>query len=101
MVYVDDLFEWPIELTPAGQARRVAMRNGGQWCHLIADTPNELLEFAKRLGLLPKWVQRWRGSAILHFDLTPRKRADAIALGAKVLSRRDFLEKVKILAESP
>ena len=80
MVYVDDLFTWPINAT-ASNARALARRNNGQWCHLTADTPEELHAFAARIGLKRQWAQVSR-KGILHYDLTPGRRRQAIAAGA-------------------
>lgn len=91
-VYVDEIFEWPIENTTPGQARRVAKRNNGQWCHMIADSETELLAFAKRIGLRPEWIQK-PGTLKVHFDLTPGRRAMAIKKGAIPLDMHEFYEK--------
>ncbi len=73
-VYVDPLFK-------TGRTR--------QWpydraCHLVADTPRELQEFAARLGLKRSWFQN--GSLGGHYDLTPNKRRQAVRLGAVELT---------------
>lgn len=98
-VYVDELFTWPLENTPPGQARRVAQCHGGRWCHMIADSKPELLAMAKRIGLRTEWIQKWRGSEIFHFDLVPTKRRLAVAAGAVALSAREFREHIAKLAE--
>jgi hypothetical protein len=79
-VYVDELFTWPLEHT-APAARTTAMRTGGRWCHMMADTPEELHAFAARLKLRRSWAQH-EGTDRLHYDLTPTKRALALSLGA-------------------
>lgn len=85
-VYVDPLFVWPIAHTRDAHTRRVALRNGCQWCHMTADTPDELHAFAARLGLRRSWAQH-EGTARLHYDLTPGKRAAAVHLGAVEVQR--------------
>lgn len=85
MVYVDSLVEWsgPYRGDGASQAKRVGARNGHQWCHLLADEADcdELHDFARRIGLRREWFQR------NHYDLTPARRARAVALGARELDR--------------
>ena len=49
--------------------------------YLVATTEAELREFAGRLGLFPRWIQR-RG-VLIHYGLTAGKRAAAIELGAR------------------
>lgn len=81
-VYVDEVRDWT----------RVAKMRGlrhTHWCHLTADTEDELHEFAARLGLRRSWFQkksdrdyRW------HYDITPNKRAQAVRLGAQEVDRR-------------
>lgn len=69
-VYVDDMFR------PAKVGRFEA-----KWCHLTADTPEELLEFAKKLGLRPAWIQ-YPGTWKEHFDVTMTVRRKAVEFGA-------------------
>lgn len=53
---------------------------GQVWCHLLADTLDELHGFARRLGLRRGWFQ---GTAKYpHYDLTVRMRTKAVQLGA-------------------
>lgn len=67
-VYVDDSF--------------IAWR-GQRWCHLQADTVEELHEFAGKLGLKREWFQARPGRPELdHYDVTAAKRIRAIELGA-------------------
>lgn len=53
----------------------------GRWSHLMADSDDELDEFAARLGLKKAWAQH-PGTALSHYDVTDSKRRQAIALGA-------------------
>jgi hypothetical protein len=79
VVYVDDLIrtqrsrQWPYDMS----------------CHMIADTTEELLTMAKRLGLNPAWVQS-KGAYFEHFDLTKTKREEAIRLGATAIPWRNM-----------
>ena len=76
-VYVDPLFPTP---RTAGWRYRCA-------CHLFADSIEELHAFAAKIGLLREWFQESRRGAFPHYDLTSRKRCEAIAAGAKQLTR--------------
>lgn len=74
-VYVDDM-------------RRRAQVGRGRpaiWSHLQADTHEELMAFAAKLGLNPRWLQH-RGKVIEHFDVTESVRKRAVALGAKEIT---------------
>lgn len=51
-------------------------------CHMFADTEDELVQFAKKIGLKPEWIQHGRTRKFTHFDLTKNKRALAVASGA-------------------
>jgi hypothetical protein len=73
-VYVDDM-------------RRPAKvgRTWGRWSHLMADTSEELHQFAARLGLRREWVQH-ESTAREHYDVTDAKREQALSLGAVPIS---------------
>jgi len=88
-VYVDEVFSWPVQNT-AGAARAVARKTGGRWCHMTADSEAELLRFAAKLGLKRAWAQGL-GTRRVHFDLTPKKRAQALAAGATFRSAREWV----------
>lgn len=90
-IYVDALAHG---IATDAQARRVGARNGDQWCHLIADTPDELLAFAKRIGMRPEWLQH-AGTPREHFDLTPGRRATAVLLGAQEIDRREIVRRIQ------
>lgn len=68
-VYIDELHQWPTNLR--------CFKAGS--CHLTADTLVELHAFALDLGLRRGWFQPLSSP---HYDLTKRKRARAIGLGA-------------------
>lgn len=66
-VYVDDSFiEW----------------RGTKWCHLQADTLDELHEFAERIGLRREWFQPGSRPELAHYDVSESVRKRAISLGA-------------------
>jgi len=53
-----------------------------------ADSEDELVLFAKSIGLKPEWIQR---EALIHFDLTASKRKQAVAKGAIEASDREMV----------
>jgi Protein of unknown function (DUF4031) len=53
---------------------------GRQWCHLVADTIEELHEFAYQLGLQKNWFQH--AASYPHYDVTVEVREIALSLGA-------------------
>lgn len=58
-------------------------------CHMVADSEEELLDFAERLGLKRSWFQR---GPYPHFDLTRAKRLQAVRLGARSISRAELMQ---------
>ena len=85
MVYVDDL----MTCIPNKNWR------WNQSCHLIADSIEELHEFAKRVGMRREWFQN--DSRLPHYDLTAKRRAVAVRLGAVEIDRRQFVNKMREL----
>jgi chromosome condensin MukBEF complex kleisin-like MukF subunit len=81
VTYVDNLIDWGWRLGPS--------------CHLIADTLDELHEFAARLGMSRSWFQD--DPKLKHYDLTAVRRARAVRLGAIELDRRAFVAKMREL----
>lgn len=89
------------------QVQATVGRIAARWSHLMADTPEELAAFARKLRLRPEWVQ-YPGTWKEHYDVTDRVRAKAIELGAvpigyasaesRDLMRRQ-MERVRRLAE--
>lgn len=65
-VYVDDME------APYGRLKM---------CHMIADSTEELLAMADRIGVRRKWIQK-AGTPSEHFDIAKSKRALAVAAGA-------------------
>lgn len=66
----------------------------GPSCHLIADSVEELIEFAIRIGMKKEWFQP---KSSPHFDLHADGREKAIANGAIALSQREFVAKLREL----
>ena len=63
----------------------------GPSCHLMADTEDELHEFAARIGLRRSWFQRH--PRLWHYDLTASRRTRAVALGALELDIRESVKR--------
>lgn len=57
-------------------------------CHMVADSTEELLAMADRIGVARKWLQK-PGAPSEHFDICMAKRADAVAAGAVEVTMRD------------
>lgn len=53
----------------------------GVWCHMTADTREELDAMADRIGLRRAWIQH-PGTWKEHYDLTQSKKRLALAAGA-------------------
>ncbi|CDN52518.1 Bcep22gp48 domain protein [Neorhizobium galegae bv. officinalis bv. officinalis str. HAMBI 1141] len=59
-------------------------------CHMWADTEQELLAMADRIGVQRKWIQghptlsfgKHRNASWVHFDIAKSKRALAVRAGA-------------------
>lgn len=77
-VYVDDMY-----LYPMGRFGRMKMS------HLIADTHEELLAMADKIGVRRIWIQH-EGRPDEHFDIALEKRRLAIAAGAVEITIRQL-----------
>ncbi len=78
MNMVDELRVWPTKIR--------CFKAGS--CHLTTDGPlGELHAFAKKLGMRREWFQDHRLAP--HYDLTPRRRALALRLGAVEVPARE------------
>lgn len=87
-VYVDPLQYYNLTQIHSRQARKY----GNHWCHLFADTVEELHEFARKLGLRKSWFQ---DRSLPHYDLTPNKRRQALSVGAASMTLRDWLQRLR------
>ncbi len=67
-VYVDQPMPWG--------------KGGRLWCHMEADTVEELHAFAERIGVKRCWYENPKGLGAPHYDLNPDQRARAVAAGA-------------------
>lgn len=58
-------------------------------CHMIADSRDELLTMARRIGVAAKWLQH-EGTDREHFDVCKSKRAEAVTAGAREVTGREL-----------
>lgn len=82
-VYVDDMF---MKATVPNGNRSVA----GEWCHMQADTREELDAMADKIGLRRSWIQYPDDDVKRHYDVTRPKRAAAVAAGAIEMGMLDL-----------
>lgn len=84
-VYVDDaIWEW----------------RGRRWCHLVADSEDELHAFGARLGLKRQWFQHRPARPWLdHYDLHEVARDVAIAMGAEPITLREMAHHIRAKRE--
>jgi len=82
MIYVDETKNYSPDLMDAA-----TRRNGTAWCHLTADSLDELHAIAKRIGLRRKWFQDH--GRVPHYDITPGKRLEALCSGAMFKPARE------------
>ncbi|WP_409302987.1 DUF4031 domain-containing protein [Pseudomonas sp. KCJK8993] len=54
-------------------------------CHMFADSTEELLSMADKIGVQRKWIQK-AGTIREHFDICLSKRARAVEMGAVEIS---------------
>lgn len=82
-VYVDPMFatvrtkRWPYQ----------------EACHLVADTVEQLHDFARRLALAPQWFNPT--GTLPHYNLTRKKRSYAITIGAIEIDRRELGHRIR------
>lgn len=80
-VYVDGIVDY-------GSA--VSQRLGRpKWCHMTADTQEELHAAADAIGLLRSWFQNKDG-VTWHYDITPGRRIQAVRNGAKEIGPHEM-----------
>jgi hypothetical protein len=79
-VYVDRL-----------QPGRVKGQRAEKWCHMIADTLDELHAMADAIGHRREWFQASPPASFPHYDMVASRRERAVRLGAIELGRYDFV----------
>lgn len=70
---------------------------GKLWCHLVADSLDELHAFASRLGLKRGWFQDQ--ASYPHYDVTMSVRERALTLGAQPARKRQMITSAKLLRQ--
>ena len=85
-VYVDDAYI-------TARVRSGRLTHDSRWCHMTADTTEELVAFAVSLGLQAKYIQ-YRGTWKEHFDVTEPKRRLAVSKGAVEVNYREHVMKM-------
>jgi hypothetical protein len=78
-VYVDDA-RFPATIA----------RTQSRWSHLLADTHDELVAFADRLGLKPEWIKK-AGLPTEHYLVADIKRDGALRMGAIPMKSSEVL----------
>ena len=73
---------------------RIAWR-GRHWCHLVADSLDELHQFAHTLGLKRAWFQAH--ASLPHYDVTVEVRGVALSRGAVAADRRTLISRGRLL----
>lgn len=73
---------------------RIAWR-GKLWCHLVADSLDELHEFAIALGLQRRWFQD--KASYPHYDVTTAVRERALRQGALPGTKAQIIGSAKLL----
>ncbi|MBW3243484.1 DUF4031 domain-containing protein [Epibacterium sp. DP7N7-1] len=63
-------------------------------CHMWADSIEELLKMADRIGMNRCWLQQPPKASWVHFDVSLTMKAKAIAAGAVLTDRYGPLEHV-------
>lgn len=81
-VYIDNFHE-----TGAGDYRRMKMS------HMIADSTDELLQMADKIGVNRRWIQH-AGTSHEHFDVCKSHRMKAIKFGAIPITWMELGRKV-------
>ena len=75
MVYVDSAIH---KKSPNGRKR---------YCHMTADSLEELHSFAEKIGVKKCWFERSR-RGVAHYDLDETARARALEQGASVADNK-------------
>lgn len=64
-------------------------------CHMIADSVDELHAMADHIGMRRRWFQNKPGKP--HYDICLAKRKAAIAAGAKEITSKELVAKLKAM----
>jgi hypothetical protein len=72
-------------------------------CHMMADTQEELLEMADKIGVARKWIQKYN-TPYEHFDISLTKKKLAVKEGALEITWRqtaDIVNRKKLNTPNP
>lgn len=86
MVYVDDFYKTGITV------------GNMKMCHMIADSHEELITMATKIGVQRKWIQ-YPGLPREHFDICYSKRVLAVKYGAMEISMKQLARKIDARTE--
>lgn len=89
MIYVDTPFRVSVNHPTAPRCFR-----GRLSAHLMADSDEELLAYARSIGMRPSWIQK-PGTPRSHFDVTGSRLTRA--LGDSKVRKLSLLETVDLL----
>jgi len=62
-------------------------------CHMLADSTEELLAMADKIGVQRKWIQK-AGTRHEHFDICLSKRKLAVEAGAIEIPMKDVYRRI-------
>lgn len=60
-------------------------------CHMVADSSDELMEMARKIGVHTRWLQK-KGTPQEHFDICMTKRELAVKAGAHEVTMKQVAE---------
>ena len=63
-------------------------------CHMMADSTDELIAMAGRIGVQRKWIQK-PGNRFEHFDICKAKRALAVKNGAIEMTMQEMVKRIR------
>lgn len=87
-VYVDNLVDYGLGAVQGAPRAKY-------WCHMFADSEEELHAMADKIGMRRVWYQSWPAHSLPHYDLTATRRLVAVQEGAVEFNRRFTLEDFK------
>ncbi len=61
-------------------------------CHMIADSTDELLRMADKIGVARRWIQK-KGTSQEHFDICLSKKKKALVAGAVEITTKELVIK--------
>lgn len=67
---------------------------GGIYCHMVADSTDELDEMADKIGLKRSWIQN-PGTIFEHYDVSLFKKQLALDEGAIEISVKKFVSRIE------